>query len=127
MTKKILTVANGIIEPVAIENEEKQLPPPSLIQAIHPFGSTVLVEMLTKQESVGTKLWIREDSDVGAEQGYVLELGPSLKPEECRLKVGDRVILQGTYVPIMNYDQHPRKRGIVELHNIKAIIEEAKN
>jgi len=46
-------------------------------------------------------------------------------PEDAGIKIGDRVMLQGTYVPVLNYDNHPRKRGLVEIHNIKAVLEEA--
>jgi hypothetical protein len=98
------------------------------IKAVHPFGSSVLVEMLKPDEVLNTKLYVGAKADSGsAPQGYVLELGPNLKSEEIGLRAGNRVILQGTFIPVINFDGNKRERGIVELHNIKAVIEESKD
>lgn len=93
------------------------------IKAVKPFGSTILVEMLNAEEALGTSLALAKGTAVGAPQAYVLAFGPSVNPE-CGVKVGDRVMLQGTYVPVPNYDHSERQKGVVELHNIKAIFEE---
>lgn len=94
------------------------------IKAVKPCGSCILVEMLNPDEALGTKLYVKDDADCGAPQAYIVALGPKLETD--LVKVGDRVLLQGTYVPVMNYDGHHRKRGVVEIHNIKAILEENK-
>jgi len=91
---------------------------------VKPVMSQVLVEMLTAQEAMNTILTVKEDSDYGAPQGYVLAMGPSAKPEEMGFKVGDRVVLQGSFVPLPNYDGHSRQRGVLEPHNIKAVLVE---
>lgn len=93
---------------------------------VKPANSSVLIERLNPQEALGTKLTLGDKSDYGAPQAYILAFGPNL-PKECELKVGDRVILQGSYVPMPNYDGHYRERGVVEIHNIKAILVEEEN
>jgi len=98
------------------------------IKAIHPATSSVLVEMLNPDEVINTNLYVGEGVDTGPPQAYIVEFGHSLlkSMEEGNFpyKVGDRVILTGNYVPVPNWDEHHRLRGLVELHNIKAVIEE---
>ena len=94
------------------------------VKNVKPFGSTVLIENLNPQEILGTDLYVGEETQTGsAPQAIVLALGPKLE-ENCGVKIGDRVIVQGSYVPVPNYKQSDRKLGIIELHNIKAILEE---
>jgi hypothetical protein len=95
------------------------------VKAVHPFGSSVLIELLTPDEILGTSLIIGEDTEVGsAPQAYVIELGPKLT-EECGLGIGDRVLVQGKFVPVENTNEETKRpRGIVEIHNIKAVLEE---
>lgn len=95
------------------------------IKEVKPFGSSILVEMLNADEALSTKIILKKDSNVGAPQGYVLALGPSLPPD-VPLNIGDRVLLQGTFVPVPSFDDNERMRGVVELHNIKAIFVEDK-
>jgi hypothetical protein len=96
------------------------------IKSVRPFGSTILVEMLNADEALGTRMYIKQDASVsGAPQAYILAFGPKLNSEEAGLKVGDRVMLQGTFVPVPKYDNSTRNRGIVEIHNVKAVFEEA--
>lgn len=99
------------------------------IKAIHPSGSSILVEMLNADELLNTNLYVGDKTEAGPPQAYVVELGPALKSridegEKIFLNEGDRVIVQGTYVPIPNWDDHSRERGLLEFHNIKAIVEE---
>lgn len=94
------------------------------VKSVRPFGSSILVEMLNADEALGTKLYVKETTDVGAPQGYVLGIGPKLSADDIGVKIGDRVLLQGTYVPVPNFDGHKRARGIVEVHNIKAVLSE---
>lgn len=87
-------------------------------------GHTVLVEMLTEQEASGTTLIVSTEP---SKQAYVLDLGPLLLSQEkqCGLKVGDRVLLQGSYVPLPLKGEGNRVLGVVDLHNIKAVLLEA--
>tara|TARA_Y100000034_G_scaffold6762_1_gene7446 strand:- start:8740 stop:9105 length:366 start_codon:yes stop_codon:yes gene_type:complete len=99
------------------------------IKSIRPAGSSLLVEMLNADEILNTDFYIGDNVDTGPPQAYIVDLGPSLKDqidkgEAVFLSVGDRVLLQGTYVPVPNWDDSHRERGLVEFHNIKAIIEE---
>lgn len=92
---------------------------------VKPVGATILVEMLNADEALGTKLYISEKTAVGAPQGYILAIGPNLS-KECGLNPGDRVLLQGKFVPVPEFDGSQRARGIVEFHDIKAVLVEGK-
>ena len=94
------------------------------IKNIVPCGRGVLVEMLTGQEALGTSLVVQDGVQLGAPQGYVLALGPHVEEREFGIKVGDRVLLQGSFVPLPEYDDSHRPKGIVDPSNIKAVIEE---
>lgn len=95
----------------------------SKIVGVKPTLSLILVEKLRATDVANSVLIVNDDADYGAPQGYVLALGPSV-PEGAGIKVGDRVLLQGNYVPVPNYDRSERERGLVEMHNIKAVFTE---
>jgi len=95
---------------------------PKVVEAV-PFGSMVLVEHLTAKEVLGTSLEIDDNTSVGSPQAYITGFGPGV-PKECTLKIGDRVLLQGTYVPVPHYGDCKRERGLIEMHNIKAVLVE---
>lgn len=95
---------------------------PKVVDA-QPFGSMVLVEHLTAQEILGTTLEVGDATQVGSPQAYIAKLGPNV-PEDAGLEVGARVLLQGTYVPVPHYGDTKRERGLVEIHNIKAVLVE---
>jgi len=91
---------------------------------VQPFGSTILIENLNPQEMLGTELFVEENTKTGmAPQAYIVALGPKVDPN-VGLKVGDRVIVQGSFVPVPNVKNDERTRGIIEIHNIKALIRE---
>jgi len=92
------------------------------IVGVKPTMSQILIERINAKEAIGTVLTIKDDSDYGAPQAYILALGPTVKGEEVGIKVGDRVILTGNYTPVPNFDGNARERGIVEIHNIKAVL-----
>lgn len=94
------------------------------VVGVKPTNSQILIEKLNAQEATGTVLTINDDSSYGAPQAYILAVGPAIKLEDAGFGVGDRVILSGNYVPVPNYDSHKRERGLVELHNIKAVLVE---
>jgi co-chaperonin GroES (HSP10) len=96
------------------------MPLPKIV-GIKPILSQVLVEHLTAQEVTNTTVIIDEKSDYGDHQAIILAFGPSVKPEEVGLKVGDRVILQGGFVPMPNYNRG-REKAVVELHAIKGVL-----
>jgi co-chaperonin GroES (HSP10) len=93
------------------------------ITEVKPAGFNVLVEMLTTQELMNTKFEIAGNSNTGEPpQAYVLAIGPSVKVDDYGIKVGDRVLLQGHYVPVPSYGNSTRERGLVQPHDIKAIL-----
>lgn len=95
------------------------------IKEVHPFGSSILIENLKADEIMGTSLYVQEDAETeGAPQAYIVELGPKVD-DDCGLSVGDRVYVQGSFIPVINTSGNGRERGILEIHNIKGIIEEA--
>jgi hypothetical protein len=92
------------------------------VVGVKPTGSQILIELLTAQEVFGTSMILGDQSEVGSPQAYIVDFAPALKGIDIGLQIGDRVLLQGSYVPIPKYDEHPRKRGLVEMHGIKAIL-----
>jgi hypothetical protein len=88
-------------------------------------GTMILVEMLTAQESMGTVLSLGTKTKAASPQGYIIDVGPALKAEEWGFKVGDRVLLQGQYVPVpWNRHGTERELGIVMAHDIKCVLQE---
>ena len=97
------------------------------ISGVHPVGSQILVELLTPQEILGTSLHLNEGAKTvsGAPQAYVLEVGPAVDPN-YGVKTGDRVVLQGTFVPLpeaASLGGH-RPKACIDPHTIKAILVE---
>ena len=95
---------------------------------VKPTGSQVLVELLSAQEAIGTRIEIGGTSiDTGAPQGYVVEIGPNCNCDNWGFTKGDRVLLQGKHVPLPRMLEWERDRSLVEPSMIKAVlIEEAK-
>lgn len=94
------------------------------VKGLKPFGSSILIEHLTPQEIMGTDLYVGDDAKTDtAPQGYIIALGPKVD-SSIGLKVGDRVIVQGNFVPVPTLNGNKRVHGIIEVHNIKAILEE---
>jgi hypothetical protein len=87
-------------------------------------GTMIIVEMLTAQECAGTILSLGSTKP-SSPQGYIVDIGPALKPEEWGIKVGDRVLLQGSYVPVPFNRTADRELGVVMAHDIKCVLEEA--
>lgn len=116
---------------LTICNDEKVIRQPA-VKAVKPLGGQVLVEVY-KEEEVSPESVIvlpeisrnKGDRGVGgAPQGRVLDIGPGL-PKEFGIKVGDRVLLQGSFVPLpklSDYRDGMRERALVEPHTIKAIL-----
>lgn len=98
------------------------------IKAAHPTGSKILVECLKADEVLGTDLVINDNTDVGgAPQAYVVELGPGV-PDDSGISVGQRVYWEGKGLAIDDpRAECGRVRALLEIHNIKAIIEEEAN
>jgi len=91
------------------------------IKKIHAANSFILVELLTAQETMNTCLKLSDKTKPEAPQAYVLSIGSGLK--DSNIKVGDRVLFSGGFVPTPSYDSE-RQQGIIDIYSIRAIIEE---
>jgi len=94
----------------------------------NPVGFTILVELLTSQEVLGTRIHVGGDQKVGAPQAYIRKIGPFVKEDkDYNFEVGDRVLLSGNYTPVPDMEgkgENERTFGIVEPHAIKAVLSE---
>ncbi len=84
-------------------------------------GSKVLVRMLAPEEAAGSRLATTGKSN----QGRIVDIGPSIE-EKWGFAKGQRVLLQGTYVPVPKFpgDADERELGIVDPHMIQCILVE---
>ena len=92
------------------------------IKNVVPVGNQVLVERLTEGETLGSTL-LTSNSDKPSNQGIVLAIGPQVNKENG-IKVGDRVLLQGSFVPVPKYDDSHREKNLVLPDMIKAVLAE---
>lgn len=95
---------------------------PGKIVDVDPTYTQLLVEHLTEQETVSDKIILKSGNDK-SKQAYIVKIGPEV-PKEKGFKVGDRLLLQGSYVPVPKFDNRERELGIIELINVKAILRE---
>lgn len=86
-----------------------------------PCGNQILLELLTSQEMLNTKIIVNETKNIKEFQALVLEIGP-LVSENYGIKKGDRVLLSGNGVPVPNYDNSERDKILMEPQCIKAIL-----
>lgn len=94
------------------------------INAVHPYGSKILVDVLRADEILGTKLAGVENSTLdGAPQAYIVELGPCV-PEDAGLKVGQRIYWTGKGTSVVDPRQSDRVRALLEVSNVLAILDE---
>ena len=97
----------------------------SKVKDIVPIGTQVLIETLTQQEILGTRIQLPED-EVGkkqAPQGYVVSIGPKVQTD-WGFGVGDRVIVTGNYTPVPEFKKNNRSLILVDPHQIKAVLKE---
>lgn len=89
-------------------------------------GHGVLVEHLTPKEAMDTILTLTSKSTPQYNQAYVLQIGPMVKADEWGIAVGDRVLVQGSYVPVprAKEDDSPRELGILDPTSIKCVLKE---
>lgn len=92
------------------------------VVSITPVGNQVLVERLNESELINSSLLISTNSSP-SNQGYVLALGPMVS-KEYNIQVGDRVFLQGSYVPLPNFDDSNREKNLLYPDMIKAVLNE---
>jgi hypothetical protein len=97
-----------------------EIPP---VTGVKPCGAQVLLELLTVQEMMGTKLILKNNQQSHAEyQAYVIAAGPTIDLSIYGFKVGDRVLLSGNGTPVPNYDNGERERILMDPFAIKAVL-----
>ncbi len=103
-----------------IKSEFEAVPP---VVGCKPVGSQVLFEELTQKELLGTNLVISGNTgSKSAPQAYITALGPKVDPE-WGLKVGQRVVISGTFTPIPEISgSNGRRTGVCDPFNIKAVL-----
>jgi hypothetical protein len=90
-------------------------------------GHGILVEMINEGELLGSSLLLGVGKgNEPSKQAFIRDVGPLIMSQEkpCGLNVGDRVLLQGSYTPLPIKTDNDRTLGIVDLHNIKAVLTE---
>jgi co-chaperonin GroES (HSP10) len=136
MSKRVVppSYAAPVIGAEAFHLGDKKIVKQPQVKAVKPLGGQVLVEVYQEEEVSPESNIILPDISRnkgdrgvgGAPQGRVLDIGPGL-PKDFGIKVGDRVLLQGSFVPLpklSDYRDGDRERALVEPHTIKAVLEE---
>jgi hypothetical protein len=88
-----------------------------------------MVEHLTEQEMLGTKLEIvgvSKGKTVEVQQSYVVAVGPSFNSTTWGFGVGDRVMVVGSYNPVPVKSVAERELGIVEPSSVRGVLIEEK-
>lgn len=92
------------------------------VKGCKPVGSQVLLELLTAQEIMNTRLHLNNNKPTNEYQAFVKAVGPNLNADVWGFKVGDRVLLSGSGVPVPNFDNCERDRVLMEPHCIKGVL-----
>jgi len=93
-----------------------------LVKGCVPVASQVLLELLTSQEIMNTRLHLNNNKPAGEYQAFVLATGPKFDGDAWGFKTGDRVLVSGSGVPVPNYDYGERDRVLMEPHSIKGVL-----
>ncbi len=97
---------------------------PCKVRSARATGNLVVVEMLDAKTALQTNLTLGLNTEAPP-QGYIVDIGPMVETDKYGFKVGDRVLLQGKYVPIpLVKGVNDRELGVVMPHDIKCVLEE---
>lgn len=92
------------------------------VKSVKTVGHYILVEHIDAQTALNTKIIVNKDSK-SPPQAYIRGVGPNVELDKWGFAIGDRVLLQGNYVPVPDSLEFKDKNmGIVEAHNIKCVI-----
>jgi len=97
------------------------------VTGVKPCGSLVLVELLTVQEIMGTVIHVGDgaNTDGVALQGWIREVGPTVKEDDWGFKIGDRIVLSGGAIPAPKFSKTSnRKFVLMDPTSIKAVVED---
>lgn len=95
---------------------------------VEPIGSKVLIEHIPESAMVDTTLILDDDSMKGSgpPQAYIKKVGNKFDADDWGFNVGSRVVLTGSYTPIMDVQgEDDRHLGIIEPSMVKAVLKEA--
>ena len=93
------------------------------LRGAKPTGTFILVEKLTEAECADSPLFIPNgDKSDKSNQAYVVEVGPSVEVEKYGIRAGDRVLLQGSFVPLPTAGPNGRELAIVNPYDVKAVL-----
>ena len=92
------------------------------VKSIVPVGNQVLIERLTVEEATGASTILSVNSSELSNQAIILDIGPMV-PKDYGISVGDRVMLQGSFVPADLAGEHSNK-NLVFPDMIKAILKD---
>jgi hypothetical protein len=92
------------------------------VKLCKPCNSLILLELLTEQERMGTRLHLQNNKPSAEYQAFVLSAGPNFDPSIWGFNVGDRVLVSGGGVPVPNYNNSERDKVIMEPHSIKGVL-----
>ena len=93
------------------------------VTGVKPCGAQILLELLTVQEMMGTKLFLKNHAQNHAEyQAYVVACGPTIDLGIYGFKIGDRVLLSGNGTPVPNFDNSERERILMDPFAVKAVL-----
>lgn len=112
MSKKIID---------AVGNEVSSI---KRVEKITPIGSNVLLELLTQQEILNTKITITDTNTAegSCPQALIVSIGGAVDLTRYDIKEGDRVLIQGTFNPAPDIPGYTRRLVLLEPHNIKAVL-----
>jgi hypothetical protein len=94
----------------------------SSVTGCKPCSGQILLELLTVQEMMGTKLFLKNSETHAEYQAYVLAMGPAVDARLYGFQVGDRVLLSGNGTPVPNYDNSERERILMDPYCVKAVL-----
>lgn len=88
-------------------------------------GTFILVEKLTEAECENTPIILPNGEQTkNSNQAYVVDIGPALEKDKWGVAVGNRVLLQGSFVPVPVKSASGRELAIVTPHDVKAVLVE---
>lgn len=93
-----------------------------VVKSVRPIGTQVLIELLTPQEMLGTKVIVNDMVQHKEFHGIVNSVGNLIDLSKQGFKIGDRVLLSGSGIPVPNYDNSHREKILMEPFAIKAIL-----
>jgi hypothetical protein len=109
---------------VIVEENMPNVPTNNLgpVRSVTPLGTQVLIELLTAQEMLGTKVIINDMVQHKEFHGIILSIGSLVDLKQYGFNIGDRVLLSGAGIPVPNFNNSNRDKILMEPFAVKAIL-----